>query len=546
MKQLFRMALLLIPALLPAQSQPGSISGRVVTATREPAVGVRVAAMTAPQAGQADSTVAALVSLTQTDADGRYRLEDVPSGAYLVMAGGLDAPTYYPDVFTVEKARIVRVSAGGTATGIDLQIPPSVNGRLQSPRPDRTRFQSVTLDSVNDGVRLRTLTTGDGSFRFTSVPPGTYSVSVEGRPLAQPMTLNVKDQDVTGLEVELLDIAFVKTILQVDGGGLLPRMTLTYVLLEERLCQWLPGRERSETCTVSESIESGGRFLVEGNYQVVPGALPAGYFLKSIVSGNTDLAAHPLRTKGGAPPIVITLGVDSPPPWVRVSGRVRNAPAAAIARPGKVTLLPDPGSGEPSPLANFIVSTLDAEIGSDGAFEFPMVPAGIYRASLGKIPIATAALVVADRDLNSVDIVIPPLKEIAGRFGVPGPSNKSPELTFQLQNSTLAESLSVTARVECGRFRALFPQGSFSLTVTASGWGYSIKSVTYGGTDVLQNPLTIGPNDQQELEVLSTPGSDGGEFERVCFPSFKLPVPPPILPLPSLPEATPPPVIGSR
>ena len=91
--RLLRLALLLVPALLMAQSRHGSISGRIVTGMGEPVVGVRVAAMTSPAPGAQGAHVPSLVSIVRTDSAGRYRLEEVPSGSYLVVAGPLDAPT---------------------------------------------------------------------------------------------------------------------------------------------------------------------------------------------------------------------------------------------------------------------------------------------------------------------------------------------------------------------------------------------------------------------------------------------------------------------
>src|SRR6188768_2729014 len=70
------------PAAINAQY--GSISGKLLALDGTPAVNVRVSAMVADTATQENGT--ALFNITQTDALGNYRLENVRPGRYYITA----------------------------------------------------------------------------------------------------------------------------------------------------------------------------------------------------------------------------------------------------------------------------------------------------------------------------------------------------------------------------------------------------------------------------------------------------------------------------
>src|SRR5262249_21395652 len=119
---------------------------------------------------------------------------------------------------------------------------------------------------------------------------------------AQPSRRVYTTADVTGIVV-------------VDGGGIRPRFTLSFSAFRG-------GTQPSSTVTLADGTLRA--VLREGEYQLAWSSLPSGYLVKSITSGSLDLLKNSLRITRGTPvpPIVLTLGVDSPPPWVKVSGRV--------------------------------------------------------------------------------------------------------------------------------------------------------------------------------------------------------------------------------
>src|SRR5262245_13623584 len=91
------MIALLLSALFAVQGpgalQPGTgiVTGTLKTADGRPAAGVRVGAVDVD-----DPTSSSLFSVTETDSAGRYRLINVPSGRYYIVAGRLSDLRYYP------------------------------------------------------------------------------------------------------------------------------------------------------------------------------------------------------------------------------------------------------------------------------------------------------------------------------------------------------------------------------------------------------------------------------------------------------------------
>lgn len=131
----------LVFALGAGQASPaGSISGTVKDATGAPLAGVRVGAIAVP----GDVTTprdSVFVSIAQTNASGRYVLENVTAGRYYIAAGLVTFPTYYPGTADISKAAVVTVVAGATLSNYDLTplIPtePSDRSKIQVQVPVR-------------------------------------------------------------------------------------------------------------------------------------------------------------------------------------------------------------------------------------------------------------------------------------------------------------------------------------------------------------------------------------------------------------------------
>jgi len=214
-------ALLTISLLIATQLQTdkGSVTGRVRSADGTPAARVRVTAMVAPEPGVVVTAAGAVMaSLTQTDAAGNYRLENIPPGRYYITAGFVDFPTYYPGSATSAGATVVVVKAGVATANIDfplartanaLKVSGRVTGATSTPGlPGAVALLPRTRGARGTGgSRISTVSVAaDGTFEFSDVLPGTYSIQSLGQfILRENPVITVSDKDVTGIELAILN-----------------------------------------------------------------------------------------------------------------------------------------------------------------------------------------------------------------------------------------------------------------------------------------------------------------------------------------------------
>lgn len=215
-----------MPLLVPigVRSDVGTVAGSVHTFRGEPIEGVIV-------------TVAG--AMAATDAEGRFVLGAVVQGPQLVHL----VPTTIPvagAVITPAAPATIAVVAGETVE-IAFEITPGaiVEGRLApqpaaavddravlTPPDDAARWLSGAMVELTDGTRLvRTVTTAAGSFQFTHVPPGTWTLRVRHPNLPdayriEPSEVQLAVQAGEHERVEFLLVPVVRTIRFMDGGRL--------------------------------------------------------------------------------------------------------------------------------------------------------------------------------------------------------------------------------------------------------------------------------------------------------------------------------------
>jgi hypothetical protein len=100
----------------------GTVTGTVTTTDGKPAVAVRVAARVLQDSAEEANGAEAFASLAQTDTDGRYRLENIPAGRYVITAGWVGVPTYYPGARRLTDATPLSVAAGATLSNINFGL----------------------------------------------------------------------------------------------------------------------------------------------------------------------------------------------------------------------------------------------------------------------------------------------------------------------------------------------------------------------------------------------------------------------------------------
>jgi TonB family protein len=275
---------------------------------------------------------------------------------------------------------------------------------------------------------------------------------------------------------------------------------------------------------------SFGSVLPEGEYRVGWSGLPRGFEVKSITSGSTDLLSTNLSVSRvtAALPVVVTLGVDEKPPWVKVSGRVHGVAGLLSTRNLRISL-----SGQ------LILDALDVPVLPDGSFEFGRVLPGSYTATFSPpLPVPPTTVTVPNQDMTNFNITVPPLKEVGGVI-----SNHNRPMTVRLTwrepmavgsgTGTVTASASIPLD---GRFVILLPEGERRVTLNVPG--YTVQSFTYGAADLTMAPLKISASDTFELRATVTPlasqqsgtGVVGGIVSTIQFvapPGIPPPPPPP-------------------
>ena len=220
------------------------------------------------------------------------------------------------------------------------------------------------------------------------------------------------------------------------------------------------------------------------------------------------------------PEIVVTLGVSTPTPWVKVSGRVTGTRADLT----NVTL-------------NGLSGSLQSALGADGSFNFPKVLPGVYTVTTNVYSpgLQPVTLIVPNRDLSGFELALPVTKEISGRIIIEdgGPLPRPILLMTALSDNkasaneptptvapTLAQVLvTVNARPgptslnlniqPDGRFKATVPVGQYQMSVNvpsnAGASPYQLKTFTYGTTDLTRDPIKITSTDSAEMQITFAP-----------------------------------------
>lgn len=250
--------MLLIPGLTLAEG--GVVAGTLRGTDGKPAAGIRVGIMEMPRAGRGLWGAGTLISQVETDNAGRYQVEKVPPGRYYIVAGKLDAPTFYPGVQEISAAKTIEVRADATVRDIDFEFvaPAPVRNTLSLPAPPRPAVSVsgrivlknnptapmppyVTLQAT-PGNSNTLAVARDGLFNVT-LAAGLQRLSVglpEGYSLVS-LTSGGKN-----LLAEAIDVkAGVDLVVSLDVGDIRPRYRLIAMVREDSTDRFLAG-ERIE------------------------------------------------------------------------------------------------------------------------------------------------------------------------------------------------------------------------------------------------------------------------------------------------------------
>lgn len=208
----------------------GVITGRLTNARSHPVIlgSVQISLVDESGKRQAYPTLNN-PEMFQTDDRGVYRLFGLLPGRYLVSAGstgtsGTYPTVYYPGVRDPAQAKLIEVSEGSEATGIDLKLGPiektfAASGHVV----DAATGQPVSGALVDFSGSVGNSLDERGGFRFNGLKPGQYKVqATPGRPpdyYSEPLTFEITDHDLEGLEVKLQPGAIISGVVALQGVG---------------------------------------------------------------------------------------------------------------------------------------------------------------------------------------------------------------------------------------------------------------------------------------------------------------------------------------
>ena len=341
------------------------IAGAVTDPDGEPLEGLTMQVWRATASGgRPAAEVVAGAPTPTTDDRGRYRIHGLQPGAYYVVAseagsapegsgrtnGVRAAPrAFYPAAPTLAQANVVRVDAGGDATGADITFLPAPTFRvsgiaLDSDGDPITWPVALTVSAGSGGVMMPPLTSPfafDGSFEFPHVPPGRYvlqAFQMATREFGRAF-VDVIDGDVGPVRLNVAPTSTLSGRIVVNGA---PADALGDVRIDVLAADpdyfsqnALP---RAAVFMLNTRSDSGGS--TEATYEMrglagpvrfVDARAPAGWWLESVNIGGVNAADEPVLFEA---PVDSRSDVDIvfSTNGAAVSGRAldgRNEPAAA-------------------------------------------------------------------------------------------------------------------------------------------------------------------------------------------------------------------------
>jgi Carboxypeptidase regulatory-like domain len=202
-----------------AGAAPGAVEGEVVDAgTKAPIANIEVCAIGA-------KTEAQVGECALTGANGRYALEGVPAGVYVVEFWPAASLNYLIQ-FYEGKARFgeadpVFVSGGSTVTGIDAEmIPGAVVSGVVTDASNHAPLQNVEVcvGSVGEGAFRCVITNSTGEYTVGRLPSDDYKVSFWAEEVSFDYVFQYYDHKSTWADADEISLATGDSISGIDAA----------------------------------------------------------------------------------------------------------------------------------------------------------------------------------------------------------------------------------------------------------------------------------------------------------------------------------------
>jgi hypothetical protein len=392
-------------------------------------------------------------SLTQTDEQGRYRLENIPSGSYVIAAGRVALPTFYPATLDMSKGTAVSVAGSAVVENINI----TMDDASIRPSDSATDVSDVAGLTLPVQVRME----GDAKqpifadgrsvmVRFTRMKDGAVSESPLNASILNlpvPNSLPGYEYRVT---IENLPSGYVVKSMVQDGVNLL-----------------------------NNSLKVTAKNFVQAEIPVYGAALPGAMLDKVRIAYGAGGPMIPME-------ITLAGAASNSNAGVRVRGKIRAGGNWEIALEGSAAIL-----------------------FADGSFECRGVTPGRHVILLqdklaSPVRVLAASVVAGDKDLNDVmvdDVVVMP-KELQFPTRTPpgGTVIPLPAIRGRVSDSASKNPVLGGAVTLSGANKATFPidseglflipgllPGSYDLTVEGSRHAAVRQVVLVGDEDVTLN-----------------------------------------------------------
>jgi len=392
-------------------------------------------------------------SLTQTDEQGRYRLENIPPGSYVIAAGRVSLPTSYPATLDMSKGTAVSVAASAVVPNINI----TMDDASIRPSDSATDVSDVAGLTLPVQVRME----GDAK----------QPVFADGRPVMVRFT-RTKDGEISEspLNASILNLPVPNSLPGYEYRVTIENLPSGYAV---------KSMVQDGVNLLTNTLKVTAKNFVQAEIPVYGAALPGAMLDKVRIAYGAGGPMIPME-------ITLTGTTSNPTSGGRVRGKAPNGGNWELSLEGSSAIL-----------------------FADGSFECRGVRPGRHVILLQDklvmpVEVMAASIVVGDKDLNDVtveDIVVMP-KEL--RFPgtiassgtvIPLPSIRGRVTDASSRNAVLGGSVTLSGANSAtfpidseGLFQipALLP-GTYDLTVEGSRHAAVRQSVLVGDEDVTLN-----------------------------------------------------------